>query len=147
MSKINYDKLKNLKILLEKCQTICTKVEQFNMLSLSIDLTSQMIENPYEESKNIKVEDVNFSIRTGNFLSQYGIKYNDSIERISELSEPELLNIRGLGKKSLLEIQSKLSEHGYCLKGSYFRGKDNLDEMLISVETQLRLIRNLLVNV
>jgi len=66
-----------------------------------------------KEPKDIKIEDLDFSPRTGNALFKNNIKTLAGLLRYSEKSLSEL---DGLGNKAMEEIKNKLNALGYHLK-------------------------------
>lgn len=76
---------------------------------------------------DIRIEEMDFSQRTFNCLRRAGLM---SLRALATANESDLTSIRGFGKKSLLEVRDKLSEHGLELKppkGGY-RALDTLDD-------------------
>jgi DNA-directed RNA polymerase subunit alpha len=63
---------------------------------------------------DVKVEELEFSSRTFNCLKRDSI---DSLSKLVQKTEAELLTIRNLGRKSLAEIVVKLRDRGLELKG------------------------------
>ena len=59
------------------------------------------------------VEELDLTVRSYNCLKRAGI---NTVEELTQKTEEDLLKVRNLGKKSLEEIQSKLSELGLALK-------------------------------
>ncbi len=93
-------------------------------LELFIDLTNHvsdveiMIEK--EEDKKEKVlemtiEELDLSVRSYNCLKRAGI---NTVEELAQKSEEDMMKVRNLGKKSLEEVQHKLSELGLDLKST-----------------------------
>jgi DNA-directed RNA polymerase subunit alpha len=93
-------------------------------LNLFITLTDQvrdveiMVEK--EEDKKEKVlemtiEELDLSVRSYNCLKRAGI---NTVEELTEKTEEDMMKVRNLGKKSLEEVESKLSELGLSLKKS-----------------------------
>ncbi|WDV45396.1 DNA-directed RNA polymerase subunit alpha [Clostridiaceae bacterium M8S5] len=85
-------------------------------LNLFIDLTSHvsdveiMVEK--EEDKKEKVlemtiEELDLSVRSYNCLKRAGI---NTVEELTQKTEEDMMKVRNLGKKSLVEVQRKLSE-------------------------------------
>lgn len=60
------------------------------------------------------IEELDLSVRSYHCLIRSGKK---TLRDIVEMTESELMGIRNLGMKSLLEIKAKLNEHGLKLKG------------------------------
>lgn len=93
-------------------------------LNLFITLTDQvrdveiMVEK--EEDKKEKVlemtiEELDLSVRSYNCLKRAGI---NTVEELTQKTEEDMMKVRNLGKKSLEEVQSKLSELDLGLKKS-----------------------------
>jgi len=61
----------------------------------------------------LKIEDMEFSVRTLNCLKSLNIK---SAEDLAKLSKSELKQTRNMGKKSFEEIQDKLTSIGIILR-------------------------------
>lgn len=56
----------------------------------------------------MKIEDLNLSVRTYNVLKRARI---DTVKELQQLTDKELMRIRGMGKHSLEEIQEKLGRY------------------------------------
>ena len=91
-------------------------------LNLFIDLsdnakdTSIMVEK--EEGKKEKVlemsiEELDLSVRSYNCLKRAGI---NTVHDLTEKTEPEMMKVRNLGRKSLEEVKVKLADLGLGLK-------------------------------
>ncbi len=63
---------------------------------------------------DIRIEELDFSVRTYNCLKKANIQ---TVADLTRASEEELMNIRNFGRKSLVEVQEKLSQFGYSLAG------------------------------
>jgi DNA-directed RNA polymerase subunit alpha len=63
----------------------------------------------------MKVEDLDFSVRTSNCLRREGIA---TVRELADRSETDLLGIRNFGRKSLVEVREKLKELGLSLRGA-----------------------------
>ena len=61
----------------------------------------------------IKLKELDFSIRTMNCLMSTDVKF---LIDLSRKTESELLSIRNMGKRSINEIIEKLTEYGLLLK-------------------------------
>lgn len=61
----------------------------------------------------LRCKDVGFSVRTVNGLTRAEIMY---IAQLVEYSEDELLSMRGVGRKCLLEIIDWLGRHDLSLR-------------------------------
>lgn len=68
---------------------------------------------------DIRIEELDFSVRTYNCLKKAGLL---TIGQLVEYSESDLMNIRNFGKKSLTEVREKLAGLGYALKPSSEKG-------------------------
>lgn len=64
---------------------------------------------------DVRIEELDFSVRTYNCLKKANIQ---TVADLVRTSEEELMNIRNFGRKSLVEVQDKLSQFGYTLAGS-----------------------------
>lgn len=63
--------------------------------------------------KNIRIEEMHFSFRTYNCLRRGGI---GTLAEIAAKTPDEIMQIRGLGRRSFDEIRDKLDEYGATLK-------------------------------
>lgn len=72
----------------------------------------------------MKIENLNFSVRTYNILKRAKI---DTVEQLQQFSDVELMRVRNLGRHSLEEIREKLESHTMT-NGYYLRAMD--DEFL-----------------
>lgn len=91
-------------------------------LNIFVNLTEEareaeiMVEK--EETKKEKmlemtVEELDLSVRSYNCLKRAGI---NTVEELTNKSEPEMMKVRNLGKKSLTEIKNKLDDLDLSLK-------------------------------
>ncbi|HEU4751762.1 MAG TPA: DNA-directed RNA polymerase subunit alpha, partial [Armatimonadota bacterium] len=79
---------------------------------------------------DVRIEELDFSVRTYNCLKKANIQ---TVADLVRTSEEELMNIRNFGRKSLVEVQDKLAQLGYGLAGGTGRaltanGGDDEDE-------------------
>ena len=65
------------------------------------------------QTRDIKIDDLDFSNRTYNCLKRQGI---ETLEELSGYTEEELMNIRNFGQKSLDEVKDKLKEYTLGLR-------------------------------
>lgn len=72
-----------------------------------------MIKREREETLNMTIEEMEFSIRTYNCLKRAGIK---TVRDLTEMTEDDMLKVRNLGRKSLDEIIHKLYLYSFALK-------------------------------
>lgn len=63
---------------------------------------------------DVRIEELDFSVRTYNCLKKANIQ---TVADLVKTSEDELMNIRNFGRKSLVEVQEKLGQFGYTLPG------------------------------
>jgi len=91
-------------------------------MALMIDLSEKTkIEDPIFEKIEQKanklqypsIEDLELSVRSYNCLKRAGI---DTVEKLLEYTEDELLDIRNFGQKSILEVKNKIKELGLSFK-------------------------------
>src|SRR6056297_1448 len=91
-------------------------------LDLFINLTDEvddveiMVEKEEEEKDKIldtTIEELELSVRSSNCLKRAGI---NNVGELTEKTEDDLMKVRNLGKKSLLEIEDKLNELDLKLK-------------------------------
>ncbi len=73
---------------------------------------------------DVRVEELDFSVRTYNCLKRAGIA---SVRDLVHRTEHELMSIRNFGKKSLYEVRDKLAQLGLTLRGEDI---DKVREML-----------------
>jgi len=66
-----------------------------------------------EDALKIRVEDLSFSTRTLNALSQNGVRTIGGLVKKREL---DLIELEGVGDKAIKEIRKELSKLGLCLK-------------------------------
>ncbi len=65
-----------------------------------------------EEKKDMKIEELDFTVRSFNCLKKAGI---EDVSQLATITRSELLKIKNLGKKSLDEIIKKMKDLGYDL--------------------------------
>jgi DNA-directed RNA polymerase subunit alpha len=91
-------------------------------MALLIDLSDKeskdepIFEEIEEEDKKQEypsIEELELSVRAYNCLKREGI---DSVEKLLEYSEDELLDIRNFGQKSIQEVKDKIKELGFSFK-------------------------------
>lgn len=76
---------------------------------------------------DIRIEEMEFSVRTYNCLKRASLM---TIGELAQVSEADLMNIRNFGKKSLTEVKEKLAQFGLSLKdsGEPYLGGDEADD-------------------
>lgn len=70
---------------------------------------------------DIRLEDLDLSVRSYNCLKKIGI---DNLEALSRMNSRDLLNVKNLGKSSLNEIVAKLNDYGIELEGPELLRRD-----------------------
>lgn len=70
-------------------------------------------QTPQLHAREIKIDDLDFSNRTYNCLKRQGI---ETLEELRNHAEPELMNIRNFGQKSLDEVHAKLAQYKMKLR-------------------------------
>ena len=88
-------------------------LELFMGLGNDMDGVKFMTEKE-EDSKAAKpIEDLELSVRSFNCLKRAGI---DTVEELIQYTEEDMMKVRNLGMKSLVEVKNKLNEIGLSLK-------------------------------
>lgn len=91
-------------------------------LALFINLTDDnnvenvMVEkegNEKERIQEMSIEELELSVRSSNCLRRANI---DTVAKLTDKTEEDMIKVRNLGRKSLLEIKNKLAEIGLHLK-------------------------------
>lgn len=67
-----------------------------------------------QSAPDVRIEELDFSVRTYNCLKKANIQ---TVADLVRSSVDELMNIRNFGRKSLVEVQEKLGGYGYSLTG------------------------------
>lgn len=85
-------------------------------LGSDVDEMEFMIEK--DEDRKVKalemtIEDLELSVRSFNCLKRASI---NTVEELTQRSEEDMMNVRNLGMKSLVEVKNKLAELGLSLK-------------------------------
>ena len=74
-----------------------------------VEITSEEDENNKERILEMTIEEMDLSVRSYNCLKRAGI---NTVEELIRKTDEEMMKVRNLGKKSLEEVQNKLSELG-----------------------------------
>ncbi len=91
-------------------------------LTLFINLTDHVVgveilvekeESKKERILEMNIEDLDLSVRSYNCLKRAGI---NTVEELVQRDEEEMMKVRNLGRKSLEEVQAKLSALGLALR-------------------------------
>ena len=83
------------------------------------DDIEEIVEEPMDiqviddKSHDMKIEELDLTVRSFNCLKKAGI---EEVSQLASLSLNELLKIKNLGKKSLDEILEKMKDLGYDLE-------------------------------
>lgn len=94
------------------------KMEEFGVkkvISLQVDLSSGNTEVKLPKWTNVKLSTLNLSYRTMNSLKALGIDMDTLIIDLARKPEFEVYRLKGMGKKSLEEVQNALEEYGLTL--------------------------------
>jgi len=78
-----------------------------------VEIAAEEEENNTEKILEMTIEELDLSVRSYNCLKRAGI---NTVEELIRKSEDEMMKVRNLGKKSLEEVQNKISELGLKLK-------------------------------
>ena len=91
-------------------------------LNLFVDLSEEMgnaeimvekDDDGKEKVLEMTIEELDLSVRSFNCLKRAGI---NTVEDLIGKSEEDMMKVRNLGRKSLLEVMEKLEEHGLSLR-------------------------------
>ena len=64
-------------------------------------------ETQKEKMLEMTIEELDLSVRSYNCLKRAGI---NSVQELTNKSEPEMIKVRNLGRKSLEEVKNKLAD-------------------------------------
>lgn len=97
-------------------------IDYFNVI-VSISENAGLEDYIYEEEEteedkvsDMKIEDLNMSVRLFNALRRAGIY---TVGELIQINEEDIIKIRNLGRKSLKELKECLAEHDLELKSGY----------------------------
>lgn len=85
--------------------------DKYNDLSL----VKEPLPKKEETFENLTIEDLDLSVRSYNCLKRAGIA---NVQELIQKTEAEMMKVRNLGKKSLIEVRNKLEEKGLFFKDS-----------------------------
>lgn len=85
--------------------------DKYNDLSL----VKEPLAKKEETFENLTIEDLDLSVRSYNCLKRAGIA---NVQELTQKTEAEMMKVRNLGKKSLIEVRNKLEEKGLFFKDS-----------------------------
>lgn len=97
------------KVLIEHLDLFVDMTEHVNEVEILIEKE----EEDKEKVLEMTVEELDLSVRSYNCLKRAGI---DTVGELVQKTESEMMKVRNLGKKSLSEVKSKLSELELSLK-------------------------------
>lgn len=78
-----------------------------------VEIMVEKEEDKKEKVLEMTIEELDLSVRSYNCLKRAGI---NTVEELNEKTEEDMMKVRNLGKKSLEEVQKKLSELGLGLR-------------------------------
>ena len=80
-----------------------------------VEILVEKEESKKEKILEMNIEDLDLSVRSYNCLKRVGI---NTVEELVQRDEDEMMKVRNLGRKSLEEVQQKLSALGLSLRAS-----------------------------
>jgi DNA-directed RNA polymerase subunit alpha len=107
-------------------------IDYFNVIvdiseqAVTSDFIYEQAEEPANKKLEMKIEQLDLSVRLFNSLKRSGIY---TVAQIIRLTEEDVMRFRSLGRKSFRELKEKLAEHGLEFENT--TGKDskfNLDD-------------------
>lgn len=84
------------------------------------------------ESKRIRIDEANMSVRSMNVLYRYGYNFT-YLDELKEITSEDLMSHRNVGRATLREIRKVLSIYGMALK----------NDILCDTDAEKRLIQDL----
>ena len=78
-----------------------------------VEILVEKEESKKEKILEMNIEDLDLSVRSYNCLKRAGI---NTVEELVQRDEDEMMKVRNLGRKSLEEVQQKLSALGLSLR-------------------------------
>ena len=78
-----------------------------------MDILVKTDDDKQQQILSMKIEDMDFSVRSYNCLKRANIH---TVEDLCRKTEDEMLKVRNLGKKSLDEVMQKLEAYGLSLE-------------------------------
>ncbi len=97
------------KVLAEHLDLFINLSEEIN----NVDIIVEKEEEKKDKILETTIEELDLSVRSSNCLKRAGI---NTVEELTSTSEEDLMKVRNLGKKSLLEIKAKLAELNLSLE-------------------------------
>jgi DNA-directed RNA polymerase subunit alpha len=81
----------------------------------AVDLVKESVAVKEDTFENLSIEDLDLSVRSYNCLKRAGIA---NVQELIQKTEADMMKVRNLGKKSLIEVKVKLDEKGLHFKDS-----------------------------
>ena len=78
-----------------------------------VEITTEKEEEGQDKVMDMTIEELDLSVRSFNCLKRAGI---NTVNELVQKTEDEMIKVRNLGKKSLEEVENKLSDLGLSLK-------------------------------
>jgi DNA-directed RNA polymerase subunit alpha len=97
------------KILTEHLETFVTLSE----VAQNVEMMVEKEETQKEKMLEMTIEELDLSVRSYNCLKRAGI---NTVQELANKSEPEMMKVRNLGRKSLEEVKFKLEDLGLGLR-------------------------------
>ena len=83
--------------------------------AMNADFIYEQVEEPTSKKLEMKIEQLDLSVRLFNSLKRSGIY---TVSQIVKLTEEDVMRFRSLGRKSFKELKEKLAEHGLEFENS-----------------------------
>ena len=99
------------KILIEHFKLFMTLTDHAN----DVEIMVEKEEDKKEKVLEMTIEELDLSVRSYNCLKRAGI---NTVQELIERTVEDMMKVRNLGKKSLEEVQNKLSDLGLSLRES-----------------------------
>ena len=80
---------------------------------MGVEILVEKEESKIERILEMNIEELDLSVRSYNCLKRAGI---NTVEELVQRDEEEMMKVRNLGRKSLEEVQQKLSALGLSLR-------------------------------
>lgn len=87
----------------------------------TVEIMVEKEENEKERIREMSIEELELSVRSSNCLRRANI---DTVEKLTQRSEEDMIKVRNLGRKSLNEIKHKLAEIGLSLSQEEEKAKE-----------------------
>ncbi|MGL4607933.1 MAG: DNA-directed RNA polymerase subunit alpha [Eubacteriaceae bacterium] len=87
----------------------------------SVEIMVEKEESEKERIREMSIEELELSVRSSNCLRRANI---DTVEKLTQKSEEDMIKVRNLGRKSLNEIKHKLAEIGLSLSQEEEKAKE-----------------------